>query len=511
MAAYYDRVKVLTPTVGTGPLTLGAAVAGRRSFAAAGVANRSVVTYLIEDGAAWEIGRGLYDATAGTLTRFQFHSSSTGALLVLTGTAAVSIMGAAADFDAVASAQGMARRSSILTRMPQSTMVGAGIGAGTGVRTYHVMQTLEGHFDAVRVGFVNNLATAQTIAAALASANAPGLHEGPGTGTRDPTANGGAWLSATFNSGQATAVTGAGAYAAPTVTWSDWMGVSSLDRLDGGLPILHLRLRVDPGANAVPVLNGSGSTVAMDYDEQTFGMGRSYRVREYVGDALSNLALMTSDVQSFQHPALIIQYLARKEGHTLYAVGDSITNNGVFRMQSMFTQWPYRLRNALSRPDRPVELCAGGYAAMTMRDYAAWTVLMIAAGISPTLVIASAYSPNIFTQITASEYAKWAAGLGRIFAAARAAGASVMPWGTLPSDPSVKPFGATDALRVAWHNRLEQYPNFVDIRSIIPFTVDGNGQEVPQAGYLQDGLHPTAATYGLMADAMLPTVSRLLA
>ena len=94
----FNRVKQVTATTGTGTITLGAAVDGYQTYAAAGATDGQAVNYVIEDGAAWEYGTGTY--SSGTLSRDNIEeSSNSGAAIDLSGSAVVFCGAFAGDFD----------------------------------------------------------------------------------------------------------------------------------------------------------------------------------------------------------------------------------------------------------------------------------------------------------------------------------------------------------------------------------------------------------------------------
>lgn len=91
MAVLRNLARVRSATVGAGALTLGAAVTAFLTFAQAGVLDGETVSYGIfdYDGAGnhtgSEVGRGVYNAGAGTLTRNVLDSTNGGAALNLSG------------------------------------------------------------------------------------------------------------------------------------------------------------------------------------------------------------------------------------------------------------------------------------------------------------------------------------------------------------------------------------------------------------------------------------------
>jgi hypothetical protein len=91
MAKLYNLARMTTATVGTGTITLGAAVSGFLTFVLAGVADGEVISYAIRDGANSELGFGTYTASGTTLTRNVTKSTNSDAAISLSGSAEVAI------------------------------------------------------------------------------------------------------------------------------------------------------------------------------------------------------------------------------------------------------------------------------------------------------------------------------------------------------------------------------------------------------------------------------------
>jgi hypothetical protein len=111
MTKLVNRAKMTTATTGTGTITLGSAVDGFQTFAAAGVANADVVRYVIEDGDNWEIGTGTYTASGTTLTRTVQESSAAGSAISLSGDAVVFVTAAEQDIVQLDKAQTLANKT----------------------------------------------------------------------------------------------------------------------------------------------------------------------------------------------------------------------------------------------------------------------------------------------------------------------------------------------------------------------------------------------------------------
>lgn len=120
----FNRVRCTTTTTGTGPIEIGNAVAGFRAFHGV-VPDGARVPYVIEQGADFEMGHGVY--ANGRLTR-EPHTSSAGGHLNLSGNAVVAIAPGAAD---IATTDHVARLEQEVARL--NAMVAAIIEAASDV------------------------------------------------------------------------------------------------------------------------------------------------------------------------------------------------------------------------------------------------------------------------------------------------------------------------------------------------------------------------------------------
>jgi len=93
--AYANRAWMTTATTGTGTITLGSAKAGYFTFAEAGVPDADTVTYVIVDGADFEIGTGTYTSSGTTLSRDTVTASKIGGVA---GTSKINLSGTAEVF-----------------------------------------------------------------------------------------------------------------------------------------------------------------------------------------------------------------------------------------------------------------------------------------------------------------------------------------------------------------------------------------------------------------------------
>lgn len=157
MTKLVNRAKVATASTGTSsPITLGSAVSGFQTFAAAGVADGDVVRYVIEDGSNWEIGTGTYTASGTTLSRTVSESSNAGAAINLSGSAVVYVSAAAADiFQGELFAENPSSPTAPSATGTNAVAIGDSASSG-GLRNFAVMSSTTGD-DAIGIGSASSV------------------------------------------------------------------------------------------------------------------------------------------------------------------------------------------------------------------------------------------------------------------------------------------------------------------------------------------------------------------
>lgn len=129
--ALVDLVKVTVLSTGTGPLTLGAAVPLFRGVEA--LTDGETYSYSIQqDGAGFEVGKGVYSVSAGTLTRGVRRSSNGNAAISLRQSAVVSFTALSEDFAAPSTGGGGGGAAALEEALAENTgaaMIGTTGGA----------------------------------------------------------------------------------------------------------------------------------------------------------------------------------------------------------------------------------------------------------------------------------------------------------------------------------------------------------------------------------------------
>ena len=169
----FNRVKVATATTGTGTITLGAAQTSFLTFANGGVANGNQVSYLIEDGTAWEIGTGTYTSSGTTLSRTVIKSSNSNTAITLSGTATVSLTALSTDIVTLDATQTLTNKTLTSPTVNTATISGgtvdnASVGATT--TSTGAFTTLAASSTVSGTGFSTYLASPPAIGGTAAAA-----------------------------------------------------------------------------------------------------------------------------------------------------------------------------------------------------------------------------------------------------------------------------------------------------------------------------------------------------
>lgn len=253
------------------------------------------------------------------------------------------------------------------------------------------------------------------------------------------------------------------------------------------------RAFVATDANPITVMGNGTDTFA---NWETRPAGRKFKMRKANGDFVSSNAtgFTAAASVSAQNPIVGLRYMTNKGAVTVVGIGDSITEGrGTYLGEGFILP----ACEAISTNDVVVEYCNLGWSSSPSSTFAYHLVDLHAAGIYPDVVVHPCGSPNdIASTITASNITAltgYSSAISGVLAAAPKKAQEII-WTLMPTNTSVKAYGATDSLRIAYNESVKADVKrdaiIFDASTLISGVADGTGQVQMKAGSTTDNIHP---------------------
>jgi len=322
--------------------------------------------------------------------------------------------------------------------------------------------------------------------------------------------NAGTWVTVTQNGQGAipVAISVNGSRIAYTVP--DFIPISTIDRTDGGInPLVAMRTYIaDSTATALPAY-GNGADSFTNWATRTDGY--LWAARQVAGDAVTvptNFTGGTSAVPQSQSPIIGFQYLARGKVITVCNPGDSISEGRGTYIGEGFGCLATRAASAVI--GAATEFMQGGWSGQSCAGVAGFAAraldILNTQQILPDVMILPIGSPNDETvTLTAAGVLAQKLAIELVISECKRKKVPLVLWTWLPTNYSLRPYGATDALRRAYNaTMLAKYPNVVDLASLFFGGVDTNGQDIMIL--TDDKIHPNDLGNTLAARLLTPAV-----
>jgi hypothetical protein len=369
--------------------------------------------------------------------------------------------------------------------------------------TFQVTTELATEFDAVRPLFAN---TDQSFSRAFRSIAASVISD-----KSDLNNSSGTWTN-----GKRAGLTRVYAQLSPGVSrisymTCDWIPVSSIPRTDGGdRPLVVVRAYFNGGAG-MPMY-GDGTDDFTNWATRTDG--RMWAARSQAIEAANTPTNFTSTTNISQSPIVGVQYLARGRVVTVLGCGDSITEGRGTYLNEGFIMPAVE---ALSTSEVAFEYGNAGWSGQSMLTFAERAIDILQSDVKPDVLVMPVASPNdTVSTITDANIAAFRSQRSRVLDAAKTAGVPVVLWTWLPTNTSVRPYGAADALRVSYNAEVLALASkdviVVDTAAAIS-GITSSGQVQMLAGATTDNIHPNDTGNALLTpiiqDAILDASQRV--
>lgn len=261
--------------------------------------------------------------------------------------------------------------------------------------TYHTTFTVEHAATRFRFAFHNmNAGTSDITSGKISVSNAVGADPtiGSTTGQARFTPSTATWVNLTW-AGGATSVTLAARVSAtvPSITWTDWIDISTIPRTDGGtLPVVMMRFLVPSSGTTNPYTIGTqtcGLVISNAANRgalaNTFTNGRLKNSIRYTGDGVTTPTTFqpTTDFGYVMFAGM--EYQSKQPGYTMLVNGDSIAYGAVNGSTANYGNgWMWQVTQLLRAifPSTPIEIANIGVSSTATGTFLTRLNAYIAAG-----------------------------------------------------------------------------------------------------------------------------------
>ncbi len=383
------------------------------------------------------------------------------------------------------------------------------------VMTYQITCALAQHFDAVQLIFANTSGTLSPYITAVAVsvvANTSDLNNSSGT-----------WVAGT-KEGQTTfpleiANNNGGHRKGYTLT--DWIPISSLARDDGGsFPLLIARCLINNAVAALPVYGDPGDDFT---NWATKPDGRIWAARQQNVSGVTTPTNFTSTINRSASPIIGVRYLARGKVITVMSNGDSIWDGrGTYLGEGFVMPTTYTQTSQTATAIEYSTCSWAGDPQGTLYNGMGFANngldILENDELRPDILVFPCASPNDVTGsptlITAAMIMSFRQITERMINSCAEHGVIPIIGTWLPSNTSVKTYGSTDALRVAYNTEVLSWQSrgllVADLATVISGAPDGTTQIQMLAGTNSDGIHPNDTGNTLLSNALLPYLQQAI-
>lgn len=344
---------------------------------------------------------------------------------------------------------------------------------------------------------------------------------GSGTGADRYTPSTGSWTNITWSGNTYVTLAARVSASEPSVTWSDWIDISTIPRTDDGtLPVVMVRLYVPSSGSAnyynISPAQSRGQAIANSANTgasaTTWTNGRFHQSIRYTGDGITTPANFQPTTDLGYNMFAGIEYNSKRPGFTLLANGDSTcagSVNGILGNYGNGHLWQALDLVREQFPELPIDLANIGLSSSATDTFLArlsWYINTVAGSFN--LAYYQPHSQNDGTPTQAvidTAFNRW----GQASALLNAAGKPFFVSTPMPNT-SLGWNAAADAFRLQARTELLAAPyGGVDVADFESVS-DGATPARYATAYTTDNAHPNDAGYAVLAPDVAKCIARLV-